>query len=77
MYLSIKKLSEYAGVHPNTLRSWLKIGMPHYRFGKRILVKVSEFDDWMKRFKIGGTTLKNIINEVIAEVHDEVQIKRR
>ncbi|MEM2057166.1 MAG: helix-turn-helix domain-containing protein [Thermoproteota archaeon] len=59
MYLSIKKLADYIGVHPNTLRRWIKMGMPHYRFGKRVLIKVSEFDEWMEKFRVKGSATKD------------------
>ncbi|MGC8718857.1 MAG: helix-turn-helix domain-containing protein [Thermodesulforhabdaceae bacterium] len=67
-YLSIKQLAEYASVHPNTLRQWLNRGMPHYRFGKRVLVKRSEFDTWMKKFRHGTRALQQVLEEVLEEV---------
>ncbi|MBW2036399.1 MAG: helix-turn-helix domain-containing protein [Deltaproteobacteria bacterium] len=70
-YLSLKQLSEYSGLHVNTLRAWLKRDMPHYRCGKRILVKRSEFDAWMRKFRRGTRSLQQVLEEVLEEVESE------
>jgi excisionase family DNA binding protein len=35
----------------STLRQWLKSGVPHYKFGGAIRIKVSEFDAWVEKFR--------------------------
>ena len=69
-YLSIDDLSTYAGLHKNTLRKYLKGGMPHFRVGTRVCVKRSEFDVWMERFRANGTEkkLKDKTNEFFKEL---------
>ncbi|OIP93535.1 MAG: hypothetical protein AUK55_08155 [Syntrophobacteraceae bacterium CG2_30_61_12] len=55
-YLTIRELSEYASLHINTLKLWMRKGMPFYRIGRSVRVKRSEFDLWMqKNFLAGGT----------------------
>jgi len=76
-YMSIKQLAEYSSLHPNTLKMWLKRGMPHYRFGRRILIKRSEFDAWMRRFRHGARSLQQVLEETLEEVESEVSIQRR
>lgn len=55
-YLTVKQLADYASLHINTLKMWMKKGMPFYRIGRSVRVKRSEFDLWMqKNFQAGGT----------------------
>lgn len=54
-YLTIKQLSAYTNLHRNTLKLWMKRGMPFYRIGRSVRIKRSEFDLWMKGFQAGGT----------------------
>lgn len=70
-YLTIHQLSSYASLHINTLKSWMKKGMPFYRIGRSVRFKRSEFDDWILKFRAGGTTedrtelsLDSILKEV-------------
>ena len=50
--VSIPELSSLVGVDEKTLRIWSRErGMPSYRVGRRVLVVVSEFLDWLRRFR--------------------------
>jgi excisionase family DNA binding protein len=68
-YLSLAELAVYASVSKNTLKKWLKDGMPHFQVNRLIRVRVDEFNDWMSRFR-GGTSqdLETIWNQVMTEV---------
>jgi len=69
-YLSLPELAVYASVARNTLKKWLKNGMPYYRVGRCIRVKVSEFNHWMNRFR--GTSkpdLDTMLDQVMEEVN--------
>ena len=53
-FMPLKPLSEYSGLSVRTLRTYLSHPvrpLPHYRPGGKILVKRSEFDEWLSRFK--------------------------
>ncbi|WP_353740647.1 helix-turn-helix domain-containing protein [Desulfoferrobacter suflitae] len=55
-YLTLKQLSQYSSLHINTLKLWMKKGMPFYRIGRSVRIKRSEFDLWMRNnFQAGGT----------------------
>jgi len=54
-YLTIKQLSVYANLHKNTLKLWMKRGMPFFRIGRSVRFKRSEFDSWMEAFRAEGT----------------------
>lgn len=58
-YLTIEQLSSYTSLHINTLKSWMKKGMPFYRIGRSVRFKRSEFDEWLKEFRAGGTPEKS------------------
>lgn len=51
MYVSLKALARYSGLSVRTLRPYLKHSvrpLPCYRVGGRILVRQSEFDQWVQ-----------------------------
>jgi excisionase family DNA binding protein len=68
-YLSLTELAIYASVSKNTLKKWLKNGMPCYQVDRCIRVRVDEFNGWMSRFR-GGTSndLDAILDQVMREV---------
>lgn len=69
-YLSLKALSSYAGLSVRTLRSHLQdpiAPLPHFRIGGRILVRRSEFDVWVGRFRAtGASALDGVVNDVMS-----------
>ena len=72
-YLDLKDLADHASVGRNTLKKWLKNGMPHYRVGRCIRVRVDEFNEWMSRFRSGTSKpdkpdLDTIMDQVMREV---------
>lgn len=68
-YLSLAELAINASVAKNTLKKWLRNGMPHYKVNRCIRVRVDEFNQWMSRFR-GGTSkdLDTIWDQVMKEV---------
>jgi len=68
-YLDLNQLAAYASVARNTLKKWLKSGMPHYRVGRCIRVRVDEFNEWMNRFRVGTSKdLDAVWDQVMREV---------
>ena len=54
-YLSLRTLAGYSGLSVRTLRGYLEHPahpLPHYRVGGKLLVKRSEFDDWIRKFRV-------------------------
>jgi excisionase family DNA binding protein len=68
-YLTLPELAIYASVSKNTLKKWLKDGMPYYKVNRCIRVRVDEFNGWMSRFR-GGTSkdLDTVWDQVMREV---------
>ena len=70
-YLDLKKLSLYSSLSVRTLRNMLKgpDPLPHYRLKGKILVKRSDFDRYMERFKaIQASELRRLVDEVVKAV---------
>ncbi len=56
-YLSLRALASYAGLSVRTLRDLLAHAthpLPHYRMAGKILIKRSEFDSWMRHFRVAN-----------------------
>ena len=54
-YLSLKALAVYSGVSVRTLRNYLTRhtgALCYYRMDRKILVKRSDFDAWMLRYRV-------------------------
>ena len=53
-YLSLRALASYSGLSVRTLRSFIDRppdqALPCYRVSAKLLVRKSEFDQWMKQF---------------------------
>ena len=67
-YLSLQALSVYSTLGVRTLRGYLSHPaqpLPHYRVGGKILVKRSEFEDWVRQFKVEATSQ---VDAIVAEV---------
>jgi excisionase family DNA binding protein len=70
-YFSLSGLAVYASVSRNTLKKWLRdSNMPHYRIGRCIRVRKSEFDVWVRQFRNGTSKpdLDTLWNQVMKEV---------
>ena len=70
-YLSLSELAIYASASRNTLKKWLRdFNMPHYRIGRCIRVRKSEFDVWVEQFRNGTSKpdLDTLWNQVMKEV---------
>jgi hypothetical protein len=68
-YLSLSALGVYASASRNTLKKWVAYGMPCYRIGRCTRVRKSEFDVWMRQFRIGASQdLDDMLDQVMEEV---------
>jgi hypothetical protein len=72
-YLSLKALSGYAGLSVRTLRGYLTSAthpLPHFRVGGKLLVKRSEFDQWISGFRAesAGASVDAVVDEILRRV---------
>ena len=68
-YFPLTGLSAYAGLSVRTLRGYLHDPagpLPYYRVGGRILVRRSDYDVWVRRFRSNVDTVADeILNDVL------------
>ena len=68
-YLPLKALAAYAGMSVRRLRTALTDPahpLPHYRpGGGKIVVRRSDFDRWMARFRREGPDVDRLVSEVL------------
>src|SRR5215208_3314058 len=71
-YLPLKALASYSGLSVRTLRDYLMdpIGpLPHYRIAGKILVRRSEYDAWVQRFRRrGSNSLGAMIDDLLHDI---------
>ncbi|HKA38146.1 MAG TPA: helix-turn-helix domain-containing protein [Burkholderiales bacterium] len=68
-YRTLTELAERARLPVRTLRRYLRDAdhpLPHYRVGARVLVKVSEFDLWMRHYQQRGSDYEARAEQILA-----------
>ncbi len=69
--LTIGQLVAYSGLGERTLRGYLHRRvqpLPHYRVAKKILIRRSEFDGWLDRFRraADGDDVGRVVDEILS-----------
>jgi hypothetical protein len=70
-YLDLLQLSSYCSLSVRTLRGYtsdLSDPLPSYMIRKKILVRKSEFDAWIKKYRVSQNNLADIVDEVLVDV---------
>ena len=65
--VDLKGLSEKYPFSVFTLRKYVKMGMPHYRVGRKILVDLEEFESWFQQFKSETTQTRDNLGHLVDE----------
>lgn len=70
IYLDFKKLSAYSALGVGTLRDYVKSGsMPAFKLKGKILIKRSEFDNWMEKYRINKKmNIDDIVDGVLSDL---------
>ena len=66
-FFDLKGLSTYSAVSVGSLRDYLKTGLPYFKLKGKILVKRSEFDAWLERYRVNKKQDLNTICDDILE----------
>ena len=70
--VDLKTLSKQTVLSVYTLRKYTRMGMPHYRAGRKILVDPDEFCDWFQQFKaqpnLHGDEFGQIVDETLNKI---------
>jgi hypothetical protein len=68
-FLSLKGLTTYSSLSARKLRDHLQDPahpLPHYRIGGKILVRRSEFDTWVARYRqVGGGEVDRLVADAL------------
>ncbi|MFH0732202.1 MAG: helix-turn-helix domain-containing protein [Candidatus Omnitrophota bacterium] len=52
-FINIQELSEYIGVSPNTVRSWVWLKqIPYHKLGRLVKFDLQEIENWLKIRKV-------------------------
>lgn len=65
-YFDLRGLSKFSCLGVTKLRECISQGMPHYRVKGKIIVKRSEFEQWMWRFHQEVKDLDKIAEQAMA-----------
>ena len=66
-FQDLKTLSKEYSISIFTFRKFVKMGLPHYRLGRKILVNPEDFEEWFEKFKTTEDTV-----EVMRELKDRI-----
>ena len=69
----IKSLAEEYSISIFTIRRFVKMGLPHYRLGKKILIKPEDFEEWFERFKVAPQSKQNKLADIVEGALAEVE----
>jgi excisionase family DNA binding protein len=69
-YLDLRGLARYSALSVGTLRAHIREGqLPAYRVRGKVLVRRSEFDRWLERYRLKrAQDLEAIADEVLTEI---------
>ena len=73
-YLDLKRLSIYSSLAIPTLRDYLATGsLPHFKLRGKILVKRSEFDQWIQIYRASPKrNLNDLVENAIERVSGSI-----
>jgi hypothetical protein len=71
--VDLKTLSEQNSLSVFSFRKYVKLGMPHYRVGRKILVDLKAFEDWFQRFKAGSKQAPDNIGKLVDESIERIR----
>lgn len=67
-FLDLRGLSTYSSLAVPTLREYLKRdSLPHYKLRGKVLIKKSEFDHWLEKYRVDGEKKLNELAEDVIE----------
>ena len=70
-FLDLRGLAEHSSLGVSTLREYIRTGsLPGYKIKGKIIIRVSEFNEWLERFRINKS---QDINAIVDDVMDELK----
>ena len=65
--VDLKTLSEMTSLSIFTHRKYVKMGMPHFRAGRKILVNPDDFYEWFQQFKAEPDPHRDNLGQLVDE----------
>ena len=75
-FFDLKGLSRYASLSIPTLKRYLRRGMPHFKIGRSVRVRRSEFEAWISQFRASGPSA-NLKARRVLSIWEEAETERR
>jgi lambda repressor-like predicted transcriptional regulator len=66
-YMSLRQLSQYSSLSQSTLRQLLT-EIPHTRVKRKIIVKRSEFDSWVRRRRMQHERVSPFVENLLSKI---------
>ena len=72
--LDLRGLSEYSSLGIPTLRDYLRsAGLPCFKVKGKILIRRSEFDAWLEKYRVNRKQdLNHIVDDIMATIKEKV-----
>jgi len=69
-YFDLKGLERYSAIRVPTLRDHIKSGsLPAFKVKGKVLVKKSEFDQWVERYRVSkNQDLNNLVDDILSDM---------
>jgi excisionase family DNA binding protein len=70
-WLDLRSVQQYATISERTLRAWIHHliePLPAVRVGGKVLVRRSDFDNWLRKHSIKNADVSEIVEKILAEV---------
>ena len=77
-YFDIPALAIYSNLGASTIRAHLKKGLPHFKVKGKILIRKSEFDAWLEKYRVNRQQdLSQLVDEVVTQLRTKKQNKAK
>jgi hypothetical protein len=72
-YDDIRGCSERTSLGVGTIRDYLKgpNPIPHFKLKGKILIRRSEFDDWLEQYRVAGDDLDALVDDVVKSMKSD------
>lgn len=72
-FLDLKSLAKRTSLSVSTCRKLIRMGLPHYRVDRKILVDESEYLVWIQKFKINEQSEPASLDQLIEQTLDGIE----
>lgn len=78
-YFDLKGLAAYSALSVSSLRTHIKTnGLSCYQLGGKLLVRKSQFDTWVERFRMAKSeNLDRVVEKIMGEIGEGSRRSRR